>query len=101
METSKLFKDMVSLVEQRQDDICDALSLLETNGYQEDLWARPGGGRKKTRVFTGDVIEKGGVNTSQVFGTVSEEERPMFTGLVKKVNPAFELMPHKVCSHWH
>ncbi len=55
---------------QLQDNICNALA--EEDGgaqFDEDSWERPGGGGGRTRVITdGNVIEKGGVNFSHVFG---------------------------------
>ena len=41
--------------------------------FIEDAWERPEGGGGKTRVISnGNVIEKGGVNTSIVFGKVTD-----------------------------
>ena len=55
---------------QLQDSICQGLE--EEDGgaqFQEDVWQRPGGGGGRTRVLTqGAVIEKGGVNFSDVSG---------------------------------
>ena len=39
--------------------------------FQQDSWERPGGGGGQTRVIeNGTVFEKGGVNISEVFGTL-------------------------------
>lgn len=44
--------------------------------FIEDQWERPEGGGGKTRVITnGNVFEKGGVNTSIVFGEVTDAMR--------------------------
>ncbi len=44
--------------------------------FVEDTWERPEGGGGKTRVIAnGNVIEKGGVNTSIVFGDVTDAMR--------------------------
>jgi coproporphyrinogen III oxidase len=55
-----------------QDEICSRLE--ETDGkrrFEEDKWERPGGGGGRTRVIRdGDVFEKGGVNISEVHGTL-------------------------------
>jgi len=41
--------------------------------FREDCWQRPGGGGGRTRVIeNGAVFEKGGVNTSEVFGKLPE-----------------------------
>lgn len=64
----------IKYIESLQNRICSALE--ETDGkakFIEDAWQRPEGGGGKTRVITdGNVFEKGGVNTSVVFGDVSE-----------------------------
>lgn len=53
-----------------QIDICAKLERADGKGrFIEDTWQRQGGGGGKTRVFThGNIIEKGGVNFSAVFG---------------------------------
>lgn len=57
-----------------QDDICKALETEDGKGkFKEDRWERPGGGGGHTRVLTnGNVIEKGGVNFSAVYGKPPE-----------------------------
>ncbi|MEM9849579.1 MAG: oxygen-dependent coproporphyrinogen oxidase [Bacteroidota bacterium] len=57
-----------------QDQICTALEDLDGKGkFQEDAWQRPGGGGGRTRVITGELIEKGGVNFSAVYGKMPEK----------------------------
>jgi len=53
-----------------QDEICQQLEKADGKGkFKEDSWERPGGGGGRTRIITqGDVIEKGGVNFSAVYG---------------------------------
>ncbi|HLR16931.1 MAG TPA: oxygen-dependent coproporphyrinogen oxidase [Alcanivoracaceae bacterium] len=53
-----------------QDEICAALEAEDGLAqFEEDAWERPGGGGGRTRVITnGNVIEKGGVNFSHVYG---------------------------------
>lgn len=52
-----------------QDSICDALSKEDGQSFTEDSWERPGGGGGRSRVLEeGNIIEKGGVNFSHVFG---------------------------------
>lgn len=57
-----------------QDRICAALEAEDGKvKYHEDAWERPGGGGGRTRVFAGgNVIEKGGVNFSAVYGAAPE-----------------------------
>lgn len=53
-----------------QDHICHQLETEDGGAeFVEDAWQRPGGGGGRTRVLTnGNVIEKGGVNFSHVYG---------------------------------
>lgn len=64
----------ISFIHQLQDDICNALEQADGGAkFTEDLWQREEGGGGKTRVIAhGNVFEKGGVNTSVVFGEVSD-----------------------------
>ena len=61
-----------------QDTICDALE--KTDGavqFAEDDWQRSenGGGGKSRIIQNGQVFEKGGVNTSVVYGSVTDAMR--------------------------
>jgi coproporphyrinogen III oxidase len=60
-----------------QDRICAALEACDGKAsFVEDRWERPEGGGGKTRVIAnGAVFEKGGVNTSVVFGNVTDVMR--------------------------
>jgi coproporphyrinogen III oxidase len=60
-----------------QDSICAALEAEDGRArFHEDRWERPGGGAGRTRVIQhGHVLEKGGVNFSEVHGTVSPAMR--------------------------
>ena len=53
-----------------QDTICRSLEHVDGTGrFQTDNWDRPGGGGGITRIITsGNIIEKGGVNFSAVWG---------------------------------
>ena len=57
-----------------QDEICAGLEQLDGGSkFVQDLWERDGGGGGRTRTFTsGAVIEKGGVNFSEVHGALPE-----------------------------
>ena len=67
-------------IHQLQDDICSALEAVDGKAkFVEDRWERPGGGGGKTRVISGgNVFEKGGVNTSVVYGELPEVMRSHF-----------------------
>jgi coproporphyrinogen III oxidase len=67
----------ITLIHQLQDDICKVLELADGKAkFAEDVWQREEGGGGKTRVISnGNVFEKGGVNTSVVFGEITESMR--------------------------
>ena len=58
-----------------QDRICAALEKADGSAsFREDSWERAGGGGGRSRVIAdGGVIEKGGVNFSEVFGDFTPE----------------------------
>lgn len=57
-----------------QENICAALEEVDGKGkFIRDAWDRPGGGGGLSRVITnGNIIEKGGVNFSAVWGKTPE-----------------------------
>lgn len=56
-----------------QDRICERLEKVDgKSSFVEDAWNRTEGGGGRTRIISeGNVIEKGGVNFSEVFGPVT------------------------------
>jgi coproporphyrinogen III oxidase len=58
-----------------QDRICAALEDLDGKGkFHEDTWQRAEGGGGRSRVLSeGGVLEKAGVNYSEVFGRMAED----------------------------
>ena len=77
-ETTRPIKDaFVEYIHNLQNHICGALQQADgTAKFVEDKWERSEGGGGKTRVISnGNVIEKGGVNTSVVHGDVTETMR--------------------------
>jgi coproporphyrinogen III oxidase len=60
-----------------QDHICEALEVLDAGQkFQEDKWQRAEGGGGRTRILAhGNLIEKGGVNFSEVYGPVTDMMR--------------------------
>lgn len=72
--TPSIKENWISYIHDLQNRICRGLE--QTDGeaaFKEDLWQRPEGGGGKTRVIAnGKVFEKGGVNTSIVFGPVTD-----------------------------
>jgi len=57
-----------------QESICTQLEAADGKGkFREDAWQREGGGGGFSRIMTnGDVIQKGGVNFSAVYGKTPE-----------------------------
>jgi coproporphyrinogen III oxidase len=78
-ETKEVRGQWIDFIHQLQDDICIALE--ETDGkakFQQDEWDRAegkGGGGITRVIQNGNVFEKSGVNTSVVYGHVSEKMR--------------------------
>ncbi len=60
----------VEFFQSLQDRICAGLERVDGGSrFREDTWQRPGGGGGRSRVLAeSTVIEKGGVNFSEVFG---------------------------------
>jgi coproporphyrinogen III oxidase len=76
-----MLKDKIVQAYQKiQDDICRSLELADGKvKFEEELWTREGGGGGRTRIFQhGDVIEKGGVNFSAVYGKLPETVKKAF-----------------------
>ena len=63
-------EDIARWFQELQDSICQGLEQTDGSGkFHEDSWQRTGGGGGKTRTLTnGSIIEKGGVNFSEVYG---------------------------------
>ena len=58
---------------QIQDDICNGFTQITKQNYHEDNWTyKDGNGGGRTRIFSGETIEKGGVNFSALNGTLSK-----------------------------
>lgn len=66
-------ENWINYIHDLQDRICAGIEQEDGSArFEEDLWQRPEGGGGKTRVIAGGaVFEKGGVNTSVVFGEVT------------------------------
>jgi len=77
----EMLKDkVVAAYKKIQDEICQSLELADGNvKFEEELWTREGGGGGRTRIFQhGNVIEKGGVNFSAVYGKLPEKIKEAF-----------------------
>jgi coproporphyrinogen III oxidase len=93
-----------------QDRICAALEAADGKArFVEDAWQRPEGGGGKTRVISnGNVFEKGGVNTSVVFGDVTDAMRTQLKingakwfacGLSLVIHPSNPFVPTVHCNY--
>lgn len=68
-----LKEEISSYFRNLQDNICKALEELDGKKFTEESWERDGGGGGKSRVMqNGTIIEKGGVNFSEVYGSLPE-----------------------------
>ena len=58
-----------------QQKICDGLAQLDgKSNFKSDIWERSeGGGGRTNTIVNGDLLEKGGVAFSEVFGPISDE----------------------------
>ena len=63
-------EEIAAWFQELQDQICQGLEQTDGSGkFHQDQWERPGGGGGKTRTLSnGSIIEKGGVNFSEVYG---------------------------------
>lgn len=63
-----------------QDEICNSLEIEdEKSAFQEDVWDRKEGGGGISRILeNGNLIEKGGVNFSAVFGNTPDNIKASF-----------------------
>ncbi|HOA37024.1 MAG TPA: oxygen-dependent coproporphyrinogen oxidase [Flavihumibacter sp.] len=77
LQFSEHTRTWVNYIHELQTRICLALETIDGKAtFSEEHWERPAGGNGRTRVIqSGAVFEKGGVNTSVVFGPVTDEMR--------------------------
>ncbi|MGI8950967.1 MAG: oxygen-dependent coproporphyrinogen oxidase [Chitinophagaceae bacterium] len=70
----KIKEEWINFSDDLQSHICTALEQCDGKAkFIEDEWKREQGGGGKTRIISnGNVFEKGGVNTSVVFGNVTK-----------------------------
>lgn len=82
-----------------QDRICAQIETLDGQSqFQEDNWSRPEGGGGRTRIISGSgLIEKGGVNFSEVFGEVT----PMMRGNTEITGDHFMATGVSIVLHPH
>ncbi len=72
------FRDRwIGWIDKLQGQLCDTFERLDNKAvFEADEWQREGGGGGLTKVIAnGRILEKGGVNTSVVWGRVTEAMR--------------------------
>ncbi len=79
-ETKEFRSEWIEFIHSLQNSICTALEAVDGKAkFIEDQWQRnpdgKGGGGKTRVIAGGDVFEKGGVNTSVVYGKVTDAMR--------------------------
>ena len=103
-------ENWISFIHDLQNRICSALEEVDGKAtFFEDAWKRPEGGGGKTRVIAnGNVFEKGGVNTSIVFGDVTDAMRTQLKidgakwfacGLSLVIHPINPFVPTVHCNY--
>ena len=77
-------KRFFTFIRDLQNEICKALESFEPRAkFIEDRWEREAGGGGWSRVITGQVFEKAGVNVSEVYGPVPEILKSTIPGSAK------------------
>jgi coproporphyrinogen III oxidase len=100
----------IQYIHDLQNHICASLEQLDGKAtFAEDAWERPDGGGGKTRVIAdGNVFEKGGVNTSVVYGDVNDAMRTQLKingakwfacGLSSVIHPVNPFVPTVHCNY--
>ncbi|HMI67978.1 MAG TPA: coproporphyrinogen III oxidase, partial [Cyclobacteriaceae bacterium] len=66
-------QNFIEYIHHLQDAICRGIEMADGRSkFQEDRWRRAEGGGGITRIITGgNIVEKGGVNTSVVHGEIT------------------------------
>ena len=100
-DTHSFREQWISYIYQLQDTICQALEKLDGRAqFATDEWKREGGGGGITRVIAdGNVFEKGGVNTSVVWGKVTDTMRSQLK-MGSNVRPADNEPPVRSGAKW-
>lgn len=103
-------ENWITIIHDLQNRICSALEKADGKAlFIEDNWERTEGGGGKTRVIAnGNVFEKGGVNTSVVYGKVTDAMRSQLNmngsqwfacGLSLVMHPVNPFVPTVHCNY--
>jgi len=110
VELMEIKEQWIDFIHALQNVICTALEQCDGKAsFIEDAWQRAEGGGGKTRVISnGNVFEKGGVNTSVVYGKVSNKMREQLMmnghewfacGLSLVIHPSNPFVPTVHCNY--
>src|SRR6266568_4522352 len=85
-DSQAIAAEMRQLVTSLQEEICSGLEALDGTGrFGRDAWERPGGGGGLARVLEGGaLLEKAGVNVSDVRGELPERFAARLPGKVRE-----------------
>ena len=103
-------ENWIQMIHHLQNSICNALEQCDGKAvFVEDIWERKEGGGGKTRVIAnGNIFEKGGVNSSVVYGEVTEAMRKQLQinghgwfacGLSLVLHPSNPFVPTVHCNY--
>jgi len=111
-ETKEIRGEWIEFIYHLQDDICKAIEEADGKAlFSEDAWERAegkGGGGLTRVIQNGNVFEKGGVNTSVVYGHVSDKMRNQLSidgakwfaaGLSLVIHPVNPFVPTVHCNY--
>ena len=110
IEIKEIKEHWINFIYQLQDKICKTIEEVDGKTvFKEDSWDRAEGGGGKTRVIeNGNVFEKGGVNTSVVYGKVTDKIRKHLelngdkwfaSGLSLVIHPLNPFVPTVHCNY--
>jgi coproporphyrinogen III oxidase len=112
--TTKLFRERwIEFIHDLQNAICNKLEEADGKAkFIEDKWERStdgtGGGGRTRVISSGNIFEKGGVNTSVVFGEVTEQMKKQLQlkgdkwfacGLSLVIHPFNPMVPTVHCNY--
>jgi len=111
-ETKEIRGEWIEFIYHLQDKICKALEEVDGKAlFHQDEWQRAegkGGGGLTRVIQNGNVFEKGGVNTSVVYGLVSDKMRKQLSidgakwfaaGLSLVIHPFNPFVPTVHCNY--
>jgi coproporphyrinogen III oxidase len=111
-ETQETRGKWIDFIYGLQDDICNALEQADGKAkFQQDEWQRAegkGGGGLTRVIQNGNIFEKGGVNTSVVYGHVTDKMRKQLgmdgakwfaAGLSLVIHPLNPFVPTVHCNY--